>query len=157
MKRNKTTRGFTLVEVLLVIAILGVLAGVFVVTMSGRLGKSKRDAARLLIDGVIVPKLVEYSTDIGHYPTEDEGGLSALVKEPAFDDESLTGKWAGPYINRKQLKDPWGNELGYELVDEEQGESTRQVVHVWSYGENGEDDSGEGDDIRSWEDEDDGA
>ena len=156
MKRNRTTRGFTLVEVLLVIAILGILAGVFAVSMSGRLGKSKNDAAQLLIDQ-ISSKLGIYSIDIGHYPTEDEGGLSALLTKPAFDDESLTGKWAGPYINRKQLKDPWGKELGYELVDEEQGDTTRQVIHVWSYGANGEDDSGEGDDIKSWEDEDGGA
>lgn len=156
MRRNRTTRGFTLVEVLLVIAILGVLAGVFVVTMSGRFAKSKTDAADLLITAVIIPKLGEYSLDLGNYPTEEEGGLSALVSAPAFDDDSKAGKWAGPYINKKQLKDPWGNELGYEVVEEEQGDTTRQVIHVWSFGPNGEDDSGEGDDIKSWDDEDDG-
>jgi len=154
MKRNRTTRGFTLVEVLLVIAILGVLAGVFAFTMSGRLDKSKIDAAGLLIDQ-IASKLGEYSIDIGHYLTEDEGGLKALVDKPTFDDETLAAKWVG-YIKRKQLKDPWGQELGYELVDEEQGDTTRQVVHVWSHGPNGEDDSGEGDDIKSWEDADGG-
>ena len=127
MRRNRTTRGFTLVEVLLVIAILGVLAGVFAYTMSGRLDKSKIDAAQLLIDQ-LSSKLGVYSIDIGHYPTEDEGGLNALVTKPAFDDETLAGKWTGPYISRKQLKDPWGKELGYELVDEEQGDTTRQVV-----------------------------
>jgi general secretion pathway protein G len=153
MKRKRTIRGFTLVEVLLVIAILGVLAGVFAFTVGGRLGKSKIDTAGLLLEQ-IVSKLGEYSIDIGHYPSEDEGGLSALVSEPTFDDEGLVGKWAGPYINRKQLKDPWGHELGYELVDKEQGGRTRQMVHVWSHGPNGEDDSGEGDDIKSWVDED---
>jgi len=155
MKRNRKTRAFTLVEVLLVIAILGVLAGVFAFTMSGRLDKSKIDAAGLLIDQ-IASKLGEYNIDIGHYPTEDEGGLKALVDKPTFDDETLAAKWVG-YIKRKQLKDPWGNELGYELVDEEQGDTTRQVVHVWSYGPNGEDDSGEGDDIKNWEDAEDGV
>ena len=154
MKRNRTTRGFTLVEVLLVIAILGVLAGVFAFTMSGRLDKSKIDAAQLLIDQ-IASKLGEYSIDIGHYPTEDEGGLKALVDKPTFDDETLAAKWVG-YIKRKQLKDPWGKELGYELKDEEQGGTTRKVVHVWSYGPNKEDDSGEGDDIKNWEDADGG-
>ena len=156
MRRNKTTRGFTLVEVLLVIAILGVLAGVFAFTVGGRLGKSKIDTTGLLLEQ-IKSKLGEYSIDIGHYPSENEGGLSALVSKPTFDDESLTGKWAGPYINRKQLKDPWGRELSYELVDKEQGNTTRQEIHVWSHGPNGEDDSGEGDDIKSWEDEDTGA
>ena len=114
-----------------------------------RLDKSKVDAAMLLIDQ-ISSKLGIYSIDIGHYPTEDEGGLNALLTKPAFDDESLAGKWAGPYINRKQLKDPWGKELGYELVDKQKGDTTRQVFHVWSYGRNGEDDSGKGDDIKSW-------
>ncbi|MBL7220017.1 MAG: type II secretion system major pseudopilin GspG [Phycisphaerae bacterium] len=155
MERNRKTRGFTLVEVLLVIAILGVLAGVFAYTMSGRLDKSKIDAARLLIEQ-ISSKLAAYSIDIGHYPSEDEGGINALLTKPAFDDESLAAKWVGPYISRKQLKDPWGKELGYELVDKEQGGTTRQVVHVWSYGPNGEDDSGEGDDVKNWEDEDGG-
>ena len=155
MRRKRTTRGFTLVEVLLVIAILGVLAGVFAYTLGGRLEQSKIDAAGLLIEQ-IVSKLGEYCIDIGNYPGEDEGSLSALVSEPTFDDDSKANKWAGPYIKRKQLKDPWGTELSYELVDQEVGNRTRQVIHVWSHGPNKEDDSGEGDDIKSWEDEDEG-
>lgn len=153
MKSNRTTRGFTLVEVLLVIAILGVLAGAFAYTMSGSLDKSKVDTAGILVEQ-IASKLAVYKIHVGHFPSEDEGGLKALVTQPTFDDESMKGKWAGPYINSKQLKDPWGTELGYELVDDEQGESTRQVAKVWSHGPNKEDDSGEGDDIKSWEDED---
>jgi len=125
-------------------------------TVGGRLGKSKIDAAGLLLDQ-IVNKLEEYQLDIGNYPSEEEGGIRALVEKPTFDDESKEGKWAGPYIKPKQLKDPWGSELGYEVVDEEQGESTKQVVHVWSHGPNKQDDSGEGDDIKSWSDEDEGG
>jgi general secretion pathway protein G len=155
MRRNRKTRGFTLVEVLLVIAILGVLAGVFAYTVGGRLSKSKINAAELLI-GQFSAKLGEYNIDIGHYPTEDEGNLSALVTKPSFDDETLGPKWVG-YLKAKQLKDPWGTELSYELVDKEDGDTTTQEVHVWSHGPNKEDDSGEGDDIKSWEDEDDGG
>ena len=133
MKRKRTTRGFTLVEVLLVIAILGVLAGVFAFTVGGRLGKSKIDTTGLLLEQ-IVSKLGEYSIDIGHYPGEDEGGLSALVSEPTFDDEGLVGKWAGPYINRKQLKDPWGHDYIYKRS----GEDSKTVFRLSCWGPDGE-------------------
>jgi general secretion pathway protein G len=152
MRRNRTARGFTLVEVLLVIAILGVLAGVYAFTVGGRFDQSKVDAAKIQVE-MVAGKISEYYLAIGSYPTEAENGLSALVTKPAFDDESLGSKWAGPYIKAKQLKDPWGNELGYELVDQEQGDTTLQVVHVWSNGPNKQDDSGEDDDIKSWEDD----
>ncbi|MDP6542493.1 MAG: type II secretion system major pseudopilin GspG [Phycisphaerae bacterium] len=155
-RRNRKTRGFTLVEVLLVIAIVGILATVVAVNVIPQWSKSRVDTADIQIK-MLAGELGKYNLNIGHYPTEDEGGLNALVTMPAFDDDSMAGKWAGPYITRKQLKDPWGNEISYQLVDQEQGDTTRQVLQVWSHGPNGEDDSGEGDDIKSWEDEEDGV
>ena len=109
--------------------------------------KSKVAAAELLTNDV-ASKLGEYSVDIGHYPTEDEGGLNALVTKPTFDDASLASKWAGPYIKRSQLKGPWGKELGYEL-GRVAGQS--QTAQVWSCGPNGEDEGGSGDDVTSIE------
>jgi len=156
MRRNKTTRGFTLVEVLLVVAIIGVIATVVVVNIGGVFDKSNISNAENLVS-VIGQKLELYKIAIKHYPTEEEGGLDALLTKPTFEDESMGNKWAGPYISRKQLKDPWGNAFEYELQEQEDGDTTRQVVHIWSYGPNGTDDSGDGDDIKNWDDEEGGA
>ncbi len=98
----------------------------------------------------VVKALNMYKTDIKYYPTADDGGLSALIKAPKPDDPSGRSKWNGPYIKPKMLKDPWGNELKYELVEEEQPRPSGPAVHVWSCGPNGKDNSGEGDDIKNW-------
>jgi type II secretion system protein G len=115
--------------------------------------KIDNNAAALLVK-LIVLKLEEYRIDIGEYPKEEEGGLNALVVPPTFDDESKAAKWTGPYIKRKQLKDPWGSNLGYEIAETETDDATKLVIHIWSFGANKEDDSGERDDIRSWTDSD---
>ncbi len=117
--------------------------------IGGRFRKSKIDAAKLLVEQVVA-KLEMYQLDVGNYPSEDEGGVNALVTRPKGD-ESLAAKWAGPYIKRKQLMDPWGNELGYLPAEKDEGDTTRQVVLVWSFGPNGRDETGRGDDIKSWE------
>ena len=154
MRRNRKTRGFTLVEVILVITIIGILATVFVLTIGSRPDKAKIGIAETQV-GIIVSRLEEYKLAVGEYPTEEQGGIKALLTKPTFEDETLGGKWAGPYIKKKQLKDPWGEELGYEVIAAEDDGASGETVHVWSYGPNKTDDNGDGDDIKSWEDEDD--
>jgi type II secretion system protein G len=106
-----------------------------------------KDAIRRILAG-----LEKYNRDVGDYPSEDEGGLNALITWPTFDDETKKDKWAGPYLKRKNLgPDLWRSQYAYKLLEEEHGNTTRQVVHVWSYGPDGQDDSGEDDDIKSWE------
>jgi len=145
-------RGFTLIEVLLVLVIIGVLAGVLVMTVGDKPDQAKIEATRIIISKV-VNELEGFKGLFNQYPDENMGGIKALVEKPDFgDNETLASKWRAPFMTRKQLKDAWDRDLMYEVVDEQSGDVTRKVVHVWSLGPNGQDENGTGDDIKSWED-----
>lgn len=150
MNSSKTgRRGFTLIEVLLVILLLGMLATVAIVAVRGVREKARKDTTRMLVQQVVPSALDLYNNDIGHYPSEEEGGLDALRKKPNFgDDETLAEKWAGPYL-KKEPKDVWGNALNYEIVED--AEAGGQTYKLWSNGPNQQ--SGDDDDIKSVEDE----
>jgi general secretion pathway protein G len=144
-RRNR--RGFTLLEVLLVVAILGMLATVAIMGYGGIRKKAQKDTTQRLIDG-IANQLSLYNNDIGHYPSEEEGGLEALRTKPQFDDEKLEDKWAGPYLTRDPA-DAWGNTLSYERTEPGTEEADSMPFKVWSNGPNGQDDNGAEDDIRN--------
>lgn len=80
---------------------------------------------------------------MGRYPQEDDDGLMALVEEP--DDEEEAAKWAGPYVDAKDLKDSWGNDFIYECP----GEVNEDSYDLSSAGPDG--DEGTDDDITNWE------
>ena len=64
--------------------------------------------------------LDNYRLNIGHYPTEEEGGLLALVQKPEFENEKLGAKWQGPYVKAgTTFEDAWANALVYEPADPE--------------------------------------
>jgi len=144
MNRRRAS-GFTLLEVLLVIAILGVLAAFVVPNLLKRGKQAKIDAAKSAVgpSGPIGQQLEIYALDVGDYPRTEEG-LQALVEIPdSIDPES--GKWKGPYIkDAKQLLDPWGNEYQYRYP----GEYNENGYDLWSVGPDGED--GTEDDIGNW-------
>ncbi len=146
--RNNVRGGFTLVEILLVIAIIGILAGVFLFTVGGTQEKAKIDTTKFLIDQQVGPALERYRLDIGAFPGDDMGGLDALVKKPSFTDEKLAEKWAGPYIMVDPI-DGWGNKLGYQLTDPGSDEAKTLPYKLWSFGPNKQDDSGANDDIKN--------
>jgi type II secretion system protein G len=98
--------------------------------------------------GWLVNALEIYRFNIGHYPTDEEGGLDALVTKPAFDDEILSQNWRGPYIH--DLLDPWGNLWNYELSVPGTRAAEQTPFKLWSSGPNGQDDGGAGDDIKNW-------
>jgi len=148
MNTRKTMRsGFTLVEILLVIAIIGILAGVFLFTIGGTQEKAKKDTAVLLIEQV-GGALEHYKLDIGDYPGDEDGGLDALITKPSYTDEKLGEKWAGPYLKADPV-DGWGNKLGYQLSDPGSDEAKTLPYKLWSYGSNKQDDSGAEDDIKN--------
>src|SRR5438093_2709439 len=117
--RKRTTRaaGFTLIEILLVIVIILLLAGALVVFVLPQQEGAEKNTTKLLLNQVS-SALDTYRLNIGHYPTEQEGGLDALLKKPSFENERLGEKWQGPYLKPgTKLDDPWGHKIRYELVD----------------------------------------
>jgi general secretion pathway protein G len=99
--------GFTLVELLVVLAILGLLVALAAPRVMKYLGSARTDTARIQIEK-LSGVLDLYRLEIGRYPTEQEG-LLALVEKPPQGDN-----WNGPYLkNRESLIDPWGQPYGY--------------------------------------------
>jgi len=136
--RRAIDRGFTLLELLVVMVIIGLLAGYVGPKLFAQIGKSEVKVTRAQIDG-LQKALDQYRIDTGHYPVT-EAGLAALNTAPA--DES---KWAGPYLSKALPKDAWGHEYQYRSPGEH-GE-----YDLWSYGRDGRP-GGEGEDadLGSW-------
>ena len=100
-------RGFTLIEMLLVIVIIGVLAGSLVISLSGRSQEARVTRARSDISGTLSLALDLFEADMGRYPTEEEGLLVLM------DDPDVPG-WKGPYLKGGLKPDPWGNPYQYK-------------------------------------------
>jgi len=131
--------GFTLVEIMLVVLIIAILAGVVLPRLAGRVGKAKEAAARQQIQAFQL-QLELYELDTGEFPSTHQG-LDALVNNPGVEG------WDGPYL-RHIPKDPWGNDYVYTK------EATHNVdFDVYSLGEDGVE--GTEDDIGNWQEKED--
>lgn len=107
-ERRDTEAGYTLLELLVVLAIIALLVGFVAPKMIGYLGRAKADAAKVQIHNVATA-LDLYRLDIGEYPTEGQG-LSALLEKPA----GIDG-WSGPYLQKASgILDPWGQPFVYK-------------------------------------------
>lgn len=108
MRSIKRSGGFTLIEIMVVIVILGVLAALVVPNVMGRAGEARMKAATVDLRA-IQTALDMYRMDNFVYPSSDQG-LQALVAKPSGFPEAKN--WSEPYL-KKSPKDPWGNEYQY--------------------------------------------
>lgn len=138
--RRHRSRGFSLIELLVVLAILGLLAGLVGPQVMKFLSGSKTKTAKLQIED-LGGALDLYRLEVGRYPNSGEG-LDALVEKPAG-----AANWNGPYLKKRQVpKDPWGNDYQYRFPGEN-GE-----YDLFSLGsDNATGGEGESQDVVSWE------
>lgn len=106
--RKARAGGFTLLELLVVIVIIGLLAAYVGPKYFSQLGKSEVTIARAQIDG-LEKSLDTYRLDVGRYPTTEEG-LNALMVAPP----TAGAKWNGPYLKKAVPPDPWGHPYQYK-------------------------------------------
>ncbi len=100
--------GFTLLELLVVMAIIGLLAGYVAPRYFAQIGKSEVKVAQAQL-GAIEKAIEQYRLDTGHYPTQEQG-LAALMKKPANET-----RWDGPYLKKDVPNDPWGRPFTYKV------------------------------------------
>lgn len=134
-ERSKKARGFTLVELLLVVTIIGILAGAVLVNISGQSKKAKIQRARNDIAS-LESALSLYEMEVGAYPEE----LTDLVEDPGV------AGWGGPYLNKRNFADPWANDYQYRYPG-----NYGLEYDLYSLGPDGTD--GTDDDIGNWEEE----
>ena len=142
MRRTRSRAAFTLLEVLMVVAIIGLLAAFVVPQLFRTQGVAQRDLEQATVDKGFGGALDLYKLHMRRYPTEDDGGLLALVEPP--EDEEEEKRWAGPYLKPDQLRDSWGTDYIYESP----GEYNQDSYDLSSAGPDRDPNSD--DDIKNW-------
>lgn len=136
--RINRVSGFTLLELLVVMVIIGLLAGYVGPKYFKEIGKSEVKSAKAQLDA-LGKALDQYRLDTGHYPSSEQG-LAALNARPANE-----VKWEGPYLKKNVPDDPWGKPYLYKQPGE------HSEYDLYSYGKDGQP-GGTGDtvDITNW-------
>ncbi len=128
-RHRRTNAGFSLFEILIVIALIGMLAALVIGNMDRILGSGQEEVARVFVTESMVAPLMSYRLNVGRYPTTEEG-LQALLRKPSDD----VANWQGPYI-KNLPKDPWGQPYQYRFP----GEKNQDGYDIWSFGPDGVD------------------
>ncbi|HVY05601.1 MAG TPA: type II secretion system major pseudopilin GspG [Burkholderiales bacterium] len=112
---KRSRRGFTLLELLVVMVIIGLLASYVGPKYFGQIGKSEVKVARAQIDA-LDKALSQYRLDVGRFPATEQG-LAALVAAPSGE-----AKWSGPYLAKAVPLDPWGRPYQYKCCPGDHGD-----------------------------------
>lgn len=143
MRADLRRRGFTLIEILVVIIVLGMLAALVGPRILGRVSEAKGATARTQIE-LLGLALDSYRLDNGSYPTSEQG-LAALNDKPAR--EPLPQNWRGPYLRKAIPADPWGRPYIYRSP----GELNPTAYDLLTLGRDGQPGGNDEDaDILSW-------
>lgn len=111
-RKRSGARGFTIFELVLVLALLGLLSGLVITRVGGIWGGAQEKTARFHVNQTFKTPLLKYRIDMGSYPTTDEG-LKALLEAPA----NRKHLWKGPYVDSIPV-DPWNNAYEYRYPGE---------------------------------------
>ena len=142
--RCNNTKGFTFIEIMVVVIILGVLVALVAPRFFGRADQARITAAHADIDNNIATTLELYQLDNRHFPSTAQG-LQALIEQPAG--QPAADNWNGPYLKKKKIpKDPWGKNYVYLSP----GVHNTKEYDLSSYGPDGMESE---DDITNWEKE----
>lgn len=135
---RRRQRGFTLLELLVVIVIIGLLAGLVAPRYFDQVSKSNSKVAKAQIES-LAQALDQYRLDIGSYPTTEQG-LNALYMKP-----QNIERWAGPYLKKPVPVDPWGNKYAFKSPGD------HGDVDIMALGSDGQiGGTGEAADVTSW-------
>ena len=131
-------RGFTLIELMLVVIIIGALTAMVMPRLAGRTEQAKISAAQADVTANIATALKLYELDNGRYPSSEDGGLQALFAKPGN-----ANNWNGPYLEKKPT-DPWGHEYQYKSP----GSRRTYDYDLFSLGQDGIESE---DDVKNWD------